>query len=159
MLIKWKFFLFQTLELLAEVAVLEEEVVRLEEKVVNCRQGLYEEAVKSSSQAEGNSATLISRPITIIANSLSSTQLASDSVSDGSGHNSNPPTNGKQSLKKLHPHSPISEEIRVKENQSCTNSRKTKKLCPKQSSPRIKTPGKKVSMEKNLYHQRLQVHI
>uniref|UniRef100_J3MTT1 Ternary complex factor MIP1 leucine-zipper domain-containing protein n=1 Tax=Oryza brachyantha TaxID=4533 RepID=J3MTT1_ORYBR len=35
----------QTLELLAEVAVLEEEVVRLEEKVVNFRQGLYEEAV------------------------------------------------------------------------------------------------------------------
>ncbi|KAF0908539.1 hypothetical protein E2562_026330 [Oryza meyeriana var. granulata] len=35
----------QTLELLAEVAVLEEEVVRLEEQVVNFRQGLYEEAV------------------------------------------------------------------------------------------------------------------
>uniref|UniRef100_A0A0E0LVW7 Ternary complex factor MIP1 leucine-zipper domain-containing protein n=1 Tax=Oryza punctata TaxID=4537 RepID=A0A0E0LVW7_ORYPU len=35
----------QTLELLAEVAVLEEEVVRLEEQVVSFRQGLYEEAV------------------------------------------------------------------------------------------------------------------
>ncbi|CAL1380589.1 unnamed protein product [Linum trigynum] len=34
-----------TLELLAEVAVLEEEVVRLEEQVVNFRQGLYQEAV------------------------------------------------------------------------------------------------------------------
>lgn len=39
----------QTLELLAEVAVLEEEVVRLEEKVVHFRQGLYQEAVYISS--------------------------------------------------------------------------------------------------------------
>ncbi|KAL3840372.1 hypothetical protein ACJIZ3_024963 [Penstemon smallii] len=38
-----------TLELLAEVAVLEEEVVRLEEKVVHCRQGLYQEAIYISS--------------------------------------------------------------------------------------------------------------
>ncbi|XP_015651027.1 uncharacterized protein [Oryza sativa Japonica Group] len=38
----------QTLELLAEVAVLEEEVVRLEEQVVSFRQGLYEEAVTIS---------------------------------------------------------------------------------------------------------------
>jgi hypothetical protein len=35
-------------ELLAEVAVLEEEVVRLEEKVVNFRRGLYEEAIIAS---------------------------------------------------------------------------------------------------------------
>lgn len=38
-----------TLELLAEVAVLEEEVVRLEEQVVNFRQGLYQEAAHISS--------------------------------------------------------------------------------------------------------------
>ncbi|CAL5001633.1 unnamed protein product [Urochloa decumbens] len=38
----------QTLELLAEVAVLEEEVVRLEEQVVNFRQGLYQEAIINS---------------------------------------------------------------------------------------------------------------
>ncbi|CAN6478558.1 unnamed protein product [Victoria cruziana] len=38
-----------TLELLAEVAVLEEEVVRLEAQVVNFRQGLYQEAVYISS--------------------------------------------------------------------------------------------------------------
>ena len=35
---------------MAEVAVLEEEVVRLEEKVVNFRQGLYQEAVYISSK-------------------------------------------------------------------------------------------------------------
>ncbi|KAG5623981.1 hypothetical protein H5410_009199 [Solanum commersonii] len=39
-----------TLELLAEVAVLEEEVVRLEEQVVNYRQGLYQEAVSTCSR-------------------------------------------------------------------------------------------------------------
>ncbi|WCJ31094.1 hypothetical protein M5689_012609 [Euphorbia peplus] len=39
-----------TLELLAEVAVLEEEVVRLEEQIVNFRQGLYQEAVYIASK-------------------------------------------------------------------------------------------------------------
>ncbi|KAJ0251129.1 Uncharacterized protein HA466_0135100 [Hirschfeldia incana] len=39
-----------TLELLAEVAVLEEEVVRLEEQVLSFRQGLYQEAVHISSK-------------------------------------------------------------------------------------------------------------
>ncbi|KAL3813603.1 hypothetical protein ACJIZ3_014871 [Penstemon smallii] len=42
-----------TLELLAEVAVLEEEVVRLEEQVVNFRQGLYQEAISTSSRKNG----------------------------------------------------------------------------------------------------------
>lgn len=39
----------QTLELLAEVAVLEEEVVRLEEQVVQFRQDLYKEGICISS--------------------------------------------------------------------------------------------------------------
>ncbi|XP_055805875.1 uncharacterized protein LOC129874595 [Solanum dulcamara] len=39
-----------TLELLAEVAVLEEEVVRLEVQAVNYRQGLYQEAVSTCSR-------------------------------------------------------------------------------------------------------------
>lgn len=39
----------QILALLAEVAVLEEEIVRLEEKVVHFRQDLYQEAVYMSS--------------------------------------------------------------------------------------------------------------
>ncbi|XP_031119889.1 uncharacterized protein LOC116023067 isoform X2 [Ipomoea triloba] len=43
-----------TLELLAEVAVLEEEVVRLEEQVVHFRQGLYMEAVYMSNVDELN---------------------------------------------------------------------------------------------------------
>lgn len=39
----------KTLGLVAEVAVLEEEIVRLEEKVLNFRQDLYQEAVYMSS--------------------------------------------------------------------------------------------------------------
>ncbi|URE47358.1 hypothetical protein MUK42_04498, partial [Musa troglodytarum] len=41
-----------TLKLLAEVAVLEEEVVRLEEQVVNFLQGLYQEAIYGSSSEQ-----------------------------------------------------------------------------------------------------------
>ncbi|KAL4284170.1 hypothetical protein GQ457_16G014370 [Hibiscus cannabinus] len=49
-----------TLELLAEVAVLEEEIVRLERQVVHFRQDLYEEAVyiSSSKRAMENPADL-----------------------------------------------------------------------------------------------------
>lgn len=48
------------MELLAEVAVLEEEVVRLEEQVVHFRQDLYQEAVyvSSSKKNKENSADL-----------------------------------------------------------------------------------------------------
>lgn len=41
------------MELLAEVAVLEEEVVRLEQQVVHFRQDLYQEAVYISSSKRG----------------------------------------------------------------------------------------------------------
>ncbi|XP_020216154.1 uncharacterized protein LOC109799911 isoform X2 [Cajanus cajan] len=98
-----------TLELVAEVAVLEEEVVRLEEQVVNFRQGLYQEAVyisskrnaenlrdsmdqnsirsskhqrsKSLSQSEINSTTM-ARPQLSLARSASSRKLFSDIVID-----------------------------------------------------------------------------
>ncbi|CAN0922236.1 hypothetical protein LINGRAHAP2_LOCUS32987 [Linum grandiflorum] len=46
--------MLQTLELLAEVAVLEEEVVRLEEQVVHFRQDLYQEAVYISTSKTKN---------------------------------------------------------------------------------------------------------
>ncbi|KZV23091.1 hypothetical protein F511_06615 [Dorcoceras hygrometricum] len=72
-----------TLELLAEVAVLEEEVVRLEEQVVNFRQGLYQETVclsskkkaddlrlssgkrhsRSLSQSEANLGSIVAQPV------------------------------------------------------------------------------------------------
>ncbi|KAI3972551.1 hypothetical protein MKX01_019209 [Papaver californicum] len=139
-----------TLELLAEVAVLEEEVIRLEEQVVNCRQGLYQEAVKSSSQSEGNSSTSTSRhiPITTSTTTISSisTQLATDSVPDRTVNSVNRLTNGKRSLKKFPPHSVQSlEDTRGKENHSCINATKTKE----ESAPRIRTTIKKAPMVKN----------
>lgn len=47
-----------TLELLAEVAVLEEEVIRLEEQLVNFRQGLYQEAVYIASSKKSIESTI-----------------------------------------------------------------------------------------------------
>ncbi|KAJ4842995.1 hypothetical protein Tsubulata_037864 [Turnera subulata] len=98
------------LELLAEVAVLEEEVVRLEEQVVNFRQGLYQEAVYISSKKnadnandvvdqqpvtrpkhmrskslchnEFNSATVAARPQPALARSTSSRRLSSNPILD-----------------------------------------------------------------------------
>ncbi|KAJ4963526.1 hypothetical protein NE237_023465 [Protea cynaroides] len=157
-----------TLELLAEVAVLEEEVVRLEEQVVNFRHGLYQEAVyissskknmesmtdlyelhpcinakqeqaKSSSQAESNSTTTVATA-SLPGNFSGLAQLVTDSVSDRTGHCSNRPTNVKQSEKKPHGFLSSPEDKRGKENQSCPNSTKKNKQSPKQKSPKIKTP-------------------
>ncbi|OUZ99814.1 protein of unknown function DUF547 [Macleaya cordata] len=176
-----------TLELLAEVAVLEEEVVRLEEQVVNFRQGIYEEAVyissskrtldnqadlhsynscrkhkkeqpKCSSQADGNSVT----STVIGSNASSSTHLASNPISDKSRHCSNLPTIGKQPWKKTHPCSTVTEDARGKENQSCINSSKNKRQSPKQPIQRIRTlvknaPMEHRSVEKNLVPMKLQL--
>ncbi|XP_043713771.1 uncharacterized protein LOC122662253 [Telopea speciosissima] len=160
-----------TLELLAEVAVLEEEVVRLEEQVVNFRHGLYQEAVyissskknmdgipdlyephpcknskqdqaKSSSQAESNSTTSMNG-VSLPGNSSGLTQLVSGSVSDRTGHCSNRPTNVKQSEKKPHGSLASPEDKRGKENQSCPNSTKKNKQSPKQKSLKIRTPVKR----------------
>ncbi|KAI5588708.1 hypothetical protein BDE02_05G115900 [Populus trichocarpa] len=112
------------LELLAEVAVLEEEVVRLEEQVVNFRQGLYQEAVcisskknvenssdaidnqpsttrpkhtrsKSLSLNDTNSATFAARPQPSLPRCASSRRLfPSDPIIERSGQSSNRPANG-----------------------------------------------------------------
>ncbi|WJZ91567.1 hypothetical protein VitviT2T_010628 [Vitis vinifera] len=161
-----------TLELLAEVAVLEEEVVRLEEQVVNFRQGLYQEAVyisckrhvenstdvidqssvgsskqeqsKSLSQNEINLETSATRPLPSLTRSTSSRKLLSaDSVSDRAGHCSTRTVNGTQALKKRNSSSPLLEEDRQgKENQTCMNSSKNKQS-PDKKSPRVITPVKK----------------
>ncbi|KAJ6930093.1 hypothetical protein NC652_013828 [Populus alba x Populus x berolinensis] len=112
------------LELLAEVAVLEEEVVRLEEQVVNFRKGLYQEAVcisskknvenssdaidnqpsttrpkhtrsKSLSLNDTNSAPFAARPQPSLARCASSRRLfPSDPTMERSGQSSNRPANG-----------------------------------------------------------------
>ncbi|KAK9109139.1 hypothetical protein Sjap_017199 [Stephania japonica] len=172
-----------TLELLAEVAVLEEEVVRLEEQVVSFRQGLYQEAVnissskqnienagdlyelyscrnpkkghlKSKSQTEGDFASSNVRGV-------STAQLASAQIADRSGYPSNHTTNVKRTS--IEPNSGLdySEDGRGKENQFYRNSSTNKKPLQKQTTLKNRTPEKKdltleqKAMEKHLNPQKL----
>ncbi|KAL0908649.1 hypothetical protein M5K25_023154 [Dendrobium thyrsiflorum] len=136
----------QTLELLAEVAVLEEEVVKLEAQVLNFRQGLYQEAIyisstkinmengvdichvgfpsqnaKNSEQYKAPSLLTDSNP------SISSNSPSMRWSSDGylKLSSSSRFTNGKQVPKKLN--SSFAEDHRGKENQSSINTAKNAK--------------------------------
>ncbi|CAL0313889.1 unnamed protein product [Lupinus luteus] len=175
-----------TLELLAEVAVLEEEVVRLEEQVVNFRQGLYQEAVyisskrnadnlndpmdqnsirtskhqrsKSMSQSEFNSISM-ARPQPSVARSASSRKLlfSSDIDADHTGKL----VSGKQLHRKQDSLSSIPEEGRGKENQTFSNFVKDKKSPEKKTAkvitPVKKSPLKQESAEKCMDHLKLQM--
>ncbi|XP_021897592.1 uncharacterized protein LOC110814427 isoform X2 [Carica papaya] len=161
-----------TLELLAEVAVLEEEVVRLEEQVVNFRQGLYQEAVyisskrsvetandsieqsparsnkhqrsKSLSQNEFSSLTSMPKSQPSLARSASSRKLFSpDPAADRPGHCSSRPMNGKQATMKPNPSSFAAGDTSGKENQSCSNTMKDKQS-PDKKIAKIVAPGKKL---------------
>ncbi|PIA56354.1 hypothetical protein AQUCO_00700583v1 [Aquilegia coerulea] len=162
-----------TLELLAEVAVLEEEVVRLEEQVVNFRQDLYHQAVnissskrnmenatedsyqcrsskinrcKSSLKVEDNSVSSITTALpTTVPNPSGSTQSSCTHIVDPTVHNR--PDIGKQSVKKADSSSSSSEDGRGKENKSCLNSTKSNKQSPKEPKSRIRTAVKKPSPE------------
>ncbi|CAJ1942761.1 unnamed protein product [Sphenostylis stenocarpa] len=157
-----------TLELLAEVAVLEEEVVRLEEQVVNFRQGLYQEAVyisskrnaenlndpidqntirsskhqrsKSMSQSEFNS-TMMGRSQPSLARSASSRKLlfSSETINEHTGKL----VHGKQSHRKQDSFSSIPEEGRGKENRSFCNFVKEKQSPEKKTTTKVITPIKK----------------
>ncbi|XP_020221023.1 uncharacterized protein LOC109803760 isoform X1 [Cajanus cajan] len=175
-----------TLELLAEVAVLEEEVVRLEEQVVNFRQGLYQEAVyistkrnaenlndpidqnsirsskhqrsKSMSQSEFNS-TIMGRVQPSLARSASSRKLmfSPDTANDHTGK----PVHGKQLHRKQDSFSSIPEEGRGKENRSFGNFVKDKQSPEKKTTkvitPIKKSPLKQESPEKCMDHFKLQL--
>ncbi|XP_039009708.1 uncharacterized protein LOC120138244 [Hibiscus syriacus] len=147
-----------TLELLAEVAVLEEEVVRLEEQVVNFRQGLYQEAVyasskrnvensnqftveqpsarstnhqrsKSSSVNETSPVQTISRTQPSLSRNVSSRKLLPlDTVHNRSGQCFNRTTNGRQGSTKFNS---ASGDVTGKENQSFGNALKDKKSLDK----------------------------
>ncbi|KAK7309224.1 hypothetical protein RJT34_05776 [Clitoria ternatea] len=150
-----------TLELVAEVAVLEEEVVRLEEQVVNFRQGLYQEAVyissernaenlsdpmdqnsirsskhqrsKSLSQSEFNSITMAKPQLSLVRSASTRKLFSSDIATDH---------NGKQLLIKLESSSLISKEGRRRENQLFCNSMKDKQS-PEKKMAKVITPVKK----------------
>ncbi|TYG45992.1 hypothetical protein ES288_D11G220400v1 [Gossypium darwinii] len=142
-----------TLELVAEVAVLEEEVVRLEEQVVNFRQGLYQEAVYASSkrnvenlnesiqQSPTSSVTIIARLQQSLSRGVSSRKLLPpDTIYDGSGKSVSRPTNERQASTK--PNS-ASGDVRGKENQSFGNAVKDKQSSEKVIS-KVVTPVKRL---------------
>ncbi|XP_050206807.1 uncharacterized protein LOC126656313 [Mercurialis annua] len=162
-----------TLELLAEVAVLEEEVVRLEEQIVNFRQGLYQEAVyisskknmensndaieqpsptrpkhsrsKSLSHSEFNSAAFSARHQPCLSRSTSSRKLLSpDPILDRSARTSVRSPHGKQVSGKPNSSSFLVDDGRGKENQSYINSLKDKQS-PDKKTPKITTPIKRIS--------------
>ncbi|MFQ6636493.1 hypothetical protein Gotur_014024 [Gossypium turneri] len=159
-----------TLELLAEVAVLEEEVVRLEEQVVSFRQGLYQEAVYASSKRNVenlNESTVEQSPVrsskhqrskslsvnemslvpTIarsqpsLSRSVSSRKmLPPDTIYDRAGQCFIRPTNGKQASTKFNS---ASGDVRGKENQSFANAVKDNQSPDKKVS-NIVTPVKRL---------------
>ncbi|KAG5542191.1 hypothetical protein RHGRI_021902 [Rhododendron griersonianum] len=103
-----------TLELVAEVAVLEEEVVRLEEQVVRFREGLYQEAVFicSSKRNLESSADFYDLPM----------------------------KNSKQKQFKFSPQT--KDDGQQKENQPCTNSTEEKQSA-NSKAPAVKTRAKR----------------
>ncbi|MBA0717333.1 hypothetical protein Golax_005165 [Gossypium laxum] len=159
-----------TLELLAEVAVLEEEVVRLEEQVVSFRQGLYQEAIYASSKRNVenlNESTVEQSPVrsskhqrskslsvnemslvpTIarsqpsLSRSVSSRKmLPPDTIYDRAGQCFIRSTNGKQASTKFNS---ASGDVRGKENQSFANAVKDK-LSPDKKVSNIVTPVKRL---------------
>lgn len=135
-----------TLELLAEVAVLEEEVVRLEEQVVHFRQGLYQEAIYiSSSKRNMENLADLYNPCPI-----------KNSKEEEPKFSAQPVCSSAPSTTKNLPSLP--DESRGKENQSCINSRKKKppfnqKVQPIQSPVKrppieFKSPEKRLSPQK-----------
>ncbi|XP_039049978.1 uncharacterized protein LOC120191046 isoform X2 [Hibiscus syriacus] len=112
-----------TLELLAEVAVLEEEIVRLEEQVVLYRQDLYQEAVYTSSSKR---------------NMESSIDLSEPCPNNGPKC-PQPRTLTRNTSMASHMRS-LSDDGRGKENQSCTNSTKSNKGSLVDKSHIVTTP-------------------
>ncbi|PSS31402.1 Hepatoma-derived growth factor-related protein like [Actinidia chinensis var. chinensis] len=129
-----------TLELLAEVAVLEEEVVRLEEQVVHFRQGLYQEAVYISSSKRNmeNSADLY-EPYPIKNSKKKQSKITESTLV----------------ISTLR-HSPsLQDDGQGKENQFCANSTKAK-MSPNLRVQTIKTPVKKTPIEHRPPEKRIE---
>ncbi|ESW32815.1 hypothetical protein PHAVU_001G019400 [Phaseolus vulgaris] len=103
------------LALLAEVAVLEEEIVRLEEKVVHFRQDLYQEAVYMSSSMRKLEHSVSAPPnksnSTMDSPKLEKLKLQSQTVGNSAAESATRPT------------TTLTED---KENQSCSNSSKSR---------------------------------
>ncbi|KAK2660391.1 hypothetical protein Ddye_006924 [Dipteronia dyeriana] len=131
-----------TKELLAEVAVLEEEVVRLEEQVVHFRQDLYQEAVYiSSSKRNMENSTEVNESKFLARNAGESTTSTTTTT-----------------IRQL---ASLTDDGRDKENQSCTNSVKNKRRSSVHRVQAVRTPVKRPPIgakqaEKRLDSQKLQ---
>ncbi|KAM7279381.1 hypothetical protein ACFE04_006515 [Oxalis oulophora] len=128
-----------TLELVAEVAVLEEEVIRLEEQVVHYRQDLYQEAVYISSSKKNIGSLSDLHEIYSIANKHGkSEQIQTKTVGTS-----------------------VKEDGRRKENKSPTNSKNNPKevsICKAQlSGTPVKLSGDNKPADKQLDSQRLRL--
>ncbi|KAA8528567.1 hypothetical protein F0562_035922 [Nyssa sinensis] len=139
-----------TLELLAEVAVLEEEVVRLEEQVVHFRQGLYQEAVYISSSKRNMESLTDLYDLCPIKGS----KQKQSKISIQTEGNSAP------SIARNSPSLP--DVGHGKENLLYTNSTKKNKCSPNLKAQTIRTPVKRPpveyrSSEKHLEPQKLQL--
>ncbi|CAL0331810.1 unnamed protein product [Lupinus luteus] len=151
-----------TLELVAEVAVLEEEVVRLEEQVVNFRQGLYQEAVYISSKRNAEN---LNNPIDH--NSIrSSKHRKSKSLSQSELTSTSTSTAARPQLSLARSASgrkllSIPKEGHGKENTSFCNSLKEKQSPEKKTAkvitPTKKSPIKQESPDKCVDHFKLQL--
>ncbi|KAL5126974.1 hypothetical protein HKD37_14G039474 [Glycine soja] len=130
--------------LLAEVAVLEEEIVRLEEQVVHFRQDLYQEAVYMSSSMRK------------LENSVSAPPNKSNPTMDSPKLDKlkslTQTTGNSTATSATKPTTTLPDDRQGKENQSCTNSSKSRKQSSNQTN---KTPIKKInnqSLQKKLDH-------
>ncbi|GFS33184.1 ternary complex factor MIP1 leucine-zipper protein [Actinidia rufa] len=129
-----------TLELLAEVAVLEEEVVRLEEQVVHFRRGLYQEAVYiSSSKRNMESSADLYEPYPIKNYKMKQSKITKNSSVTSTSRN----------LPSL------PDDGQWKENQFCANSTKNK-MSPNLRVQTIKTPVKKNPIEHRPPEKRIE---
>ncbi|CAI9116595.1 OLC1v1017788C4 [Oldenlandia corymbosa var. corymbosa] len=125
----------QTLELLAEVAVLEEEVVRLEEQVVHFRQGLYEEAVQISSSKRNMDNSVDPSDQHQIHDRKQKQSKLSIQTQENSA-----PSRGRHSTN-------LSDDARGKENELCPNLTKSKQKSPSTKTPIVKTHVKRPSID------------
>ncbi|XP_020219024.1 uncharacterized protein LOC109802192 isoform X2 [Cajanus cajan] len=130
-----------TLGLLAEVAVLEEEIVKLEEQVVHFRQDLYQEAVyMSSSKMKLEHSAGVKNSIPNSSPKSCNLQSLSQTMDNAATSETRPATT-------------LPKDRHGKENQSCTNSSKSSKqsICKGQTT---KSPIKKLPVDNKSLQKR-----
>lgn len=148
------------LELLAEVAVLEEEVVRLEEQVVNFRQGLYQEAVYVSSKknVENSKDAIDQQPSTTRSKHARSKSLSLNETNSATFTARPQPSLARcTSSKRLFSTDPIIERPGQCSNRPANRGKYASDKMAKITTPVKRTPNKRESEEKSLEPSKLQL--